>query len=875
MNQSQSKRTLQLAALLLGMGAAMPTQAAVNESLNHPDSVYVFAYTNQHRHDAGEGLRFAYSGDMKTWQSVVDGYSFVKSDFGAWGANKKMFAPSVARGANGRWYAVWVVNDHSNQFATTWSDDLYLWKPQDYPFIQKGESIERIALSILKDGRFQVTYKTRSGKTYKTLSSDFKTWGEPQPADDFQDRYQRFVIDGEQREGEIVGCPMGCCPKKVEWSVVSNLLVSAQAARFRADRNRENMRGDQDRFGRLKDIEVKLQVNQDNSKRISDKLMGIFFEDISRAADGGLYAELLQNRDFEFSSADQGEWNAQTGWTLDGKGLDWSIATDDPISENNKHYVVLSVSQPGGKLLNVGNDGICLRKGEKYDLSLFLRSLDGGKQAVKVSLLDAGKELATVVVSSSTAWKKQTAQLRPSADADNATLAIEPIESGKIAVDFVSLFPNDTFRGHKNGLRKDLAQVIADLHPRFMRFPGGCATHGNGIDNIYRWKNTIGPLHERKQDFNIWGYHQSMGLGFYEYFLFCEDIGAEPLPVLAAGVPCQNSSRGGDGQQGGIPMDQMDEYLQELLDLIDWANGDPKTSEWARKRAEAGHPKPFNLKFIGIGNEDLISDVFEERYRYLCEGIHQKYPDITIVGTVGPFFEGSDYEFGWRLAKDMKLPIVDEHYYNSPGWFINNQDFYDNYERNSTKVYLGEYASQGNNLENALAEAIFLTNVERNGDVVEMTSYAPLLAKEGRTNWNPDMIYFNNKDIHPTVNYEVQKLFGNNSGSLYLDNSLSATAEGRALQADARQRLGSSVVKDEKTGDIIVKLCNLLPVEAKTEVSLGSLKGYSGKAVQTVLQGNPFERDQRPTTESITVGENFTYTMPAYSFTVVRMKKGK
>ena len=417
-------------------------------------------------------------------------------------------------------------------------------------------------------------------------------------------------------------------------------------------------------------------------------------------------------------------------------------------------------------------------------------------------------------------------------------------------------------------MRADLAQLLADIHPRFVRFPGGCATHGNGIDNIYHWKNTIGPLHERKGNFNIWGYHQSMGLGFYEYFQFCEDIGAEPLPVLAAGVPCQNSSRGGDGQQGGIPMDEMDEYLQELLDLIEWANGDAKTSSLARLRAEAGHPKPFNLKYLGIGNEDLISDVFTERYNYLCRGIRAKHPEITVVGTVGPFFEGSDYEYGWQIAKEEKLPIVDEHYYNSPGWFINNQKFYDKYERNSTKVYLGEYASRGNNLENALAEGVHITNLERNGDVVVMSSYAPLLAKEKHTQWNPDLIYFNNTEVKPTVNYYIQQLCGQNSGSQYIYNDLNVEDNNEAVF----KRVASSVVKDEKTGDLILKLVNCLPSSVKLDINLGSIEGYQKAASKTVITGNYNERNLKPTVSSIEVSDKFDYELPRYSFTVIRIK---
>jgi len=419
-----------------------------------------------------------------------------------------------------------------------------------------------------------------------------------------------------------------------------------------------------------------------------------------------------------------------------------------------------------------------------------------------------------------------------------------------------------------------LAQILADMKPRFVRFPGGCASHGDGLDNIYRWVNTVGPLEARKPMRNIWNYHQSMGLGFYEYFQFCEDIGAEPLPVLAAGVPCQNSSVGGHGQQGGIPMDQMDEYVEEILNLIEWANGDPKKNKWAKMRAEAGHPKPFNLKYLGIGNEDLITDVFEVRFKMIFDAVKEKYPEITVIGTVGPFYEGSDYEEGWDLATRYEVPIVDEHYYNTPGWFMNNQDYYDRYDRSKkTKVYLGEYATHINgrpsNLQTALCDALHLTNVERNGDVVVMTSYAPLLAKERHTQWNPDLIYFNNKEVKPTVEYFVQKLFSLNSGDEYL----SAKLTGRELwNQDIRKRISHSIVRDEETGDVIVKLVNLLPAEVKMDIDLSALGEQIGTAKRTILTGKDMnDRNARPAEDTIEVnGTRVQQTMPAYSLTILR-----
>jgi alpha-L-arabinofuranosidase len=335
---------------------------------------------------------------------------------------------------------------------------------------------------------------------------------------------------------------------------------------------------------------------------------------------------------------------------------------------------------------------------------------------------------------------------------------------------------------------------------------------------------------------------------------------------LAAGVPCQNSSDGGAGQQFGIPMEDMDEYVQDVLDLIEYANGSVNTI-WGKKRAEAGHPKPFNLKYVGIGNEDLISDVFEERYRMIVKAVQQKHPEIIIIGTVGPFFEGSDYNEGWAIANDLKLPIVDEHYYQSPGWFINNQNFYDSYDRSKSKVYLGEYASRGNKFYNALSEALYLTGIERNGDVVTMASYAPLLAREKHTQWNPDLIYFNSHEVKPTVNYFVQQLYGQNPGDFYLQNTVKLSD----ANDEVNKRIGVSAVQDKTTGDLIIKLVNVLPVSVAPSISVANL-GTAENASYTLLSGNPEKTTVRPVTQQISAKEAFSKELPPYSFAVIRIK---
>jgi alpha-L-arabinofuranosidase len=321
-------------------------------------------------------------------------------------------------------------------------------------------------------------------------------------------------------------------------------------------------------------------------------------------------------------------------------------------------------------------------------------------------------------------------------------------------------------------------------------------------------------------------------------------------------------------------MCDMDDYVQDVLDLIEWANGDA-TTKWGKIRAEAGHPKPFNLKYVGIGNEDLINDIFEERFTMIFNAVKEKHPEITVIGTVGPSFEGTDYVEGWKIATKLQVPMVDEHYYQSPGWFIHNQNYYDKYDRSKPKVYLGEYAShlpgRVTNIETALSEAIYLTACERNGDVVSMTSYAPLLAKEGHTQWNPDLIYFNNSEVKPTVDYFVQQLYGQNSGDTYLASDVRISDKNDAVS----KRVAVSVVRDSKTNDLIVKLVNMLPVAVNTNVRLDGMSDFRSSATRTVLSGTPTDKKARPATDQITVSGEFSCTLPAYSFTVIRIKKNQ
>jgi len=816
---------------LLSLAAAIAV--GTTAMANHPDSVFV-------KPDVKNGTRdfqIAYSIDKKQWKHIH--CNLFESDYGPWGSEKKLYYP-VLRYDGTTFHATFIPNPKIPQIATTRSADFTLWKPQDYPMV---------------------------------------------PKEKFQE-----ILSKQQSESEtnII---------KVPYSAIQALLNKKELSELNAAKERENFVASASSIANeAKDITAHLTIS-DNKKAISPDLMGIFFEDISYAADGGLYAEMIQNRDFEYSQADNKSWNAQTAWQLQGDGTTWSIETTNPLSPNNAHYAVLKTTSPGAKLINEGWDGIHIKAKAKYLLSLFVK----GKGAVRVSIVDNDAVLASCVIKGTASWKQQKATLTATKDADNAKLVIEPLQTGELALDFVSLFPKDTFRGRVNGLRKDLAEVIADLKPRFVRFPGGCASHGQGIDNIYHWQATVGDLWDRQPDMNIWSYHQTRGLGFYEYFTFCEDIGAEPLPVLAAGVPCQNSWKGGNGQQGGIPFEKelngepspytyngkqltMESYLQELLDLIEWANGDAKTSQLAAMRAKAGHPKPFNMKYLGIGNEDLIGDVFLERYLYLIDGIRKVHPEITIVGTVGPFWQGSDYEYGWRAAKNNNIAVVDEHYYNSPGWYFNHRDFYDDYDRNGTKVYLGEWASKGNNVSNALIEAAYLANVERNADVVVMTSYAPLLAKEGHTKWNPDLVYFNNKEIKPTANYYVQRAFGHNTGDTYIDSDITVDYASnnakKPLIGDIAKRIDKSVVTDSKTGDIIIKIVSTLPKEVNMSVTLTDemlRHNKSGKCTLTTLTA-PQHPDREKAWKSIdeaaiNISKDMNITIPAFSFAIIRIAK--
>ncbi len=572
------------------------------------DSVYLFSYSKS---GGKSGLRLAWSAEGKEWHSIkpksmsdTEGYDFVNSDFGPWGSYKKMVNPNLRRTQDG-WEVLWFVSDKMKTLGYAQSPDLIRWSHQLY------KSVENI--------------NAGSG----------------------DEKYVVANIGGKERRGEI---------RKISGDDLKVLLSYMDHREDMNQKHGELMKDDAERFHNLKTLKANVSV-AGSPKSISDKLIGIFFEDISYAADGGLYGELIQNRDFEYKPSDKNrdKWDASYSWTFkDGAGNPLSMTFSDvsPLHPNNSTYLSIEGIPGQTKLSNGGFDGISLLKGDKYLFSLYGRASQKNVKA-KVNLVSKDGDLlgtGTIKISGNK-WKKYELTLISNQTASGATLEIEFPKECKVDLDFISLFPQNTFKGRKNGLRNDLANILADLKPRFVRFPGGCVAHGDGIDNIYDWKGSIGPLYARKPLRNIWNYHQSRGLGYHEYFEFCEDLGAEPLPVLAAGVPCQNSGRPYSGsideltsygQQCGIPMQKMDEYVQDILDLIEYANG-PVDSEWGSKRKEAGHPEPFNLKYIGIGNEDMITEPFKERFKYIHDILKEKHPEINLIGNVGPIYERTDY----------------------------------------------------------------------------------------------------------------------------------------------------------------------------------------------------------------------------------------
>jgi alpha-L-arabinofuranosidase len=567
---------------------------------------------------------------------------------------------------------------------------------------------------------------------------------------------------------------------------------------------------------------------------ISPQMFGVFFEDINFAADGGLYPELVKNRSFEFDEPLTG-WHEIMG--ISARGIDnpkgeLSVHGEDPLNASNPHYLRARVYEPGYGFYNTGFRGMGVAGGAEYRFSAYLRS--DGPKALRATITDGeGHAIGVGKLEGITGkWQHLETVVRVSATESHARLNLVIDEKGSMDLDMVSLFPVDTWERRPNGLRKDLVQLLYDMHPGFIRFPGGCIVEGRQLLTRYRWKTTVGDIDERKTIINRWNdefdqrpapdYFQSFGLGFYEYFQLAEDIGARPLPILNCGMACQfNTSE-------TAKLEDLHEYIQDALDLIEFANG-AVDSPWGKLRAQMGHPAPFHLEMMGVGNEQW-GPHYVERYKLFAAALKDKHPEIKLVVSAGPFPAGEPFDSLWANWRQLKPDLVDEHYYMSPEWFLANAGRYDQYDRSGPKVFAGEYAAQTsgvarpdnrNNWKAAIAEAAFMTGLERNGDVVQMASYAPLMAHVDAWQWTPDAIWFDNLRSYGTPDYYVQRLFASNSGSRILPTS-----------PRAEEGLYASGVLDERTHEVIVKVINHTSSARHEQIRLNGLDvSVPGKAI--------------------------------------------
>lgn len=622
---------------------------------------------------------------------------------------------------------------------------------------------------------------------------------------------------------------------------------------------------------------------------VQPTMYGIFFEDINYAADGGLYGELVKNRSFEFP-------DALMGWKAFGK---FEVKNDGPF-ERCPHYVVLNYSghnDAATGLQNEGYFGIGIEKDEEYRFSVWAKTMSGDAN-VEVSLVDEStmeehQEFATADLKvSGNEWKKYELILKSPKTVQKANLRLLLKGKNGVALEHVSLFPKHTFKDRENGMRRDLAQALYDLHPGVFRFPGGCIVEGSSLDQRYQWKNSIGPVENRPLNGNRWlstfnyrlfpDYYQSYGLGFYEYFLLSEDIGAEPLPVLNVGMACQFQNQ--NDPSAHVAVKDLQPYIQDCLDLIEFANGDVNTT-WGKKRAEMGHPAPFNLKFLAVGNEQW-DDLYYERLRPFVKAIKAKYPNIKLIGTSGPDSEGEMFEKGWKAMKELKADLVDEHFYRDEHWFLSHGMRYEGYDRKGPKVFAGEYACHGkgkkwNHFETSLYEAAFMTDLERNADVVDMATYAPLFAHVDGWQWRPDMIWYDNTRMFKSVSYYVQQMYACNKGT----NVLPLTMNGKSVAGqEGQDGLFASAVVDKKKGEIIVKVANTSDKAQDVTLNLNGLKG-SRSATATTLQSDNMDAENtldnpnliRPveTTATCESKKNMTVLndkLPAKSFRMYKIK---
>jgi len=624
---------------------------------------------------------------------------------------------------------------------------------------------------------------------------------------------------------------------------------------------------------------------------IQPTMYGIFFEDINYAADGGLYGELVKNRSFEFP-------NHFMGWSTFGKV---EMRREDPAFQKNPRYVRLLPSGHSDKFTGVENEGffgIGYEKGAEYKFSVWARS---GRKPGKIRVMfcdpntqDERQQFTegTIDINTSGKWVKHELTLKANKTVAKGTLRIMLTrESGEVSLDHISLFPADVFNGDENGMRKDLAQALADLKPGVFRFPGGCIVEGTDLATRYQWKNSVGPVEERPINENRWhytfdyrffpDYYQSYGLGFYEYFRLSEEIGAEPLPVLSVGLSCEFQN-GSNRSAAHVPVDQLQPYIDDVLDLIEFANGDPEKNTWAKLRADMGHPKPFNLKYVAIGNEQW-GEIYPENLKPFVEQVRAKYPNIKIIGTSGPNSEGKDFDYLWPEMKKIGADLVDEHFYRPESWFLAQGNRYDNYDRKGPKVFAGEYACHGkgkkwNHFNAALLEAAFMTGMERNADIVEMATYAPLFAHIDGWQWRPDMIWFDNLRSFKSCSYYVQQMFSLNKGS----NVLQLTMNGKPVAGNADQDgLFASAVYDKESNAVIVKVVNTGDKAQDITLKLNGMAGSHKAELITFhadeLTGeNTLDKPETITPKSSQIevsAPDFNASVPAKTFALYKISK--
>ncbi|MBS2099384.1 alpha-L-arabinofuranosidase C-terminal domain-containing protein [Carboxylicivirga linearis] len=581
--------------------------------------------------------------------------------------------------------------------------------------------------------------------------------------------------------------------------------------------------------------QIQMTVNAKKpGAEIQPEMYGVFFEDINFGADGGVYAELIKNRSFEFE-------HPFVGWTPFG---DVVVKNDDACFDKNPNYVRVTGKglRTFSGLENNGFKGIGIKKDAEYHLSFHARVEKGKTIKLKLEIINSHNDPISVkhIEVTGDDWQKHTTVLTANSTDAHSKFRLMVENWGYIDMDHISLFPGDTWKGRENGLRKDLVQALYDLNPGVFRFPGGCIVEGNTLESRYQWKNSVGPVENRPLNINRWNYtfkhkffpdyYQSYGMGFYEYFLLSEDLGAEPLPVLSCGLACQYESK------ELVSLEDLEPYIQDALDLIEFANG-ATTTKWGKVRADMGHPESFNLKFLAIGNEQW-GEVYVERLQRFIDVLSKKHPEIVLIGSSGPQPDGKDFDYLWPEMKKLDVALVDEHYYRSPEWFLENAGRYDSYDRKGPKVFAGEYAAhpknRDNNFEGALAEAAFMTGLERNADMVQMATYAPLFAHVEAWQWCPDMIWFDNLKCVRTPNYYVQQMYGTNAGT----HVLSLQAEGFDLKG--QDGIYASSVIDKNKSEIIIKVANTNTETKDLSLTIEGLKKglNSNKAEITMIQSN-------------------------------------